>query len=120
MATQDHIHLDGTEYTVLAHGYLPSINKYERATLTAGGVHDIVFPPTKEQAWDLILKLSYSQLSSLMTTWEKTSTVAFTDPLNNAYTVVCVGPIQWRNLIPILDGDNAIYHVPCRLLEKNV
>jgi len=118
MATEDHIHLDGTEYAVLRDGYAPFFLKGERNTLTSTGKDDTVFPANPQQGWDMVLKVTKTKLDSLLTTWAKKAGISFTDHLGGNHTVICLGAIEQRTLVPILDGASSLYHVPIRMKVK--
>lgn len=115
MATSNTITLDGSTYAVLLNGYRPWYMKGERNTLTSTGKDDTVYPANAQEGWDLVLKCTYTQLSSLLTTWAKTVTVSFTDPLGSSHTVRCLDAIRQETLTPMLDGSNSYYYVPVRL-----
>lgn len=120
MATLSYMVLDSVQYTVLVGAYEPQFSKNERTSLTALGKHDTVYPAQGETHWALVLKVTKAKLDSLKTTWAKKQAVSFTDSLNSTHTVICSGPLREQTLVPMLDGDNALYHVPIVLLKKNV
>lgn len=103
---------------VLRDGYRPWYMKGERNTLTASGKDDTIFPSKPQQGWNLVLKLTKSELDSLLTTWAKSSSVSFTDHLGSAHTVLCIGEVSEQTLVPVLDGTSSLYHVPIRLKVK--
>jgi len=123
MATETHVHLnDGSDYTftVLLGGYSPDYSKGERVTLTSTAKHDVVYPTTAVSSWAMVLKCSKADLDNLKTLYAVKGTVNFTDNLGTDQTdCYLLGNLQERSLIPILDGTNAVYHVPIRIMKKN-
>ena len=112
---EDHVTLDSNDYPVLLDGYSHWINKGERNTLTLSGKDDTVFPAKSQEGWDLVLRVTHTELGQLQTTWLKTTTVDFTDSLDAGHTVLCLGPLSERPLTPILDGALNKYNVPITL-----
>lgn len=112
---EDHITLDGNDYSVLFGGYSHRVNKGERNTLTISGKDDTVYPANSQEEWDLVLTVSHAQLGTLQTTWLLAAAVSFTDSLDVEHTVLCLGSLGERSLTPILDGALNRYHVPIRL-----
>ena len=84
MATAEKIVLDSNEYTVLLHSYRPWLAKGERVTRTAGGVHDVVFPSASESGWNMVLKCTYDELQTLLTSYAKKEAVVLYPSIHSA------------------------------------